>query len=220
MEQRAIFLPEQPPWSPGFVRWLIDAGACVHTEVSLDGYWGLGAKSGKVDVLFIAAAAGESKYLRVLLDTGMESRLHDDAELYAAAGLSIDADDVMTVLMQEWFQNQPDLDLVCDLDHDLLEIAHVKVEDTKQAIREMMIHTFEERALVQAYRRLAICFGACSSRLGAESPVGLTNYDVIDHLLTRHLLIGKRRMPGAVVQSAVLERFAQQTWPSCTYESK
>eukprot|EP01046_Picozoa_sp_COSAG06_P077022 COSAG06_NODE_24864_length_650_cov_1.344828_2_plen_74_part_00 len=64
-----------------------------------------------------------------------------------------------------------------------------------------------------------MCSGGCSTRLGVESPIGHTNNDVLDHLLTAHLLIDKPRMPGALVSSAVLSRVAEQAWPQVATEA-
>ena len=187
--------------SPAIVQWLIDAGASV--QPLLDGR--------RVDVLLYTAAVGKLECLKVLLDTGKESSLHDTAELLGAVGQLVNREVVMTEILREMFERDPDFDpdeYAGDFDLDLEDMIHDKLDTKANEIHQTITDVLDQRALVQAHRRLALCAGACGSRLGVESPIGLTNADVIEYLLTEHLLIGKPRMPGAAVSGAVLRRFA------------
>ena len=188
--------------SPAIVQWLIDAGASV--QPLLDGR--------RVDVLHYTAAVGNLECLQVLLDTGKESSLHDAAELLGAVGQLVNREALMTEMLREMFERDPDFnpdEYAGDFDLDLEDMIHDKLDTKANEIHQTITDVLDQRALVQAHRRLALCAGACGSRLGVESPIGQTNADVIEYLLTEHLLIGKPRMPGAAVSGAVLRRFAR-----------
>lgn len=109
------------------------------------------------------------------------------------------------------FESDPDFDPyehAGDFGMDLQDMIHEKIYSETEQIRQTISDVLEQRALVQAHRRLALCAGASGSRLGVESPIGQTNADVIDYLLNEHLMTAKPRMPGAPVSGAVLRRFA------------
>ena len=145
---------ESPASDPDVVRWLIKAGASLHTEVSnpcTRSY-----EPSKVDVLFLAAAGADMECLEVLLGTGMESRLHDDAVLQGVVGEHADTEDLQREVFQEMLANDPEFnpdEYMGDFEMDLMEIAHDRLEDVKTLVRKKISDTFEQRALVQAYRR-------------------------------------------------------------------
>ena len=197
--------------SAAIVQWLIDAGACVYSHINPQHR----EDESGVDVLLFAASVGQLECLKVLLDTGMESRLHDKAMLLSCAGQLLNGprnrEVVETEILREIFESDPDFDPdehAGDFGMDLQDMVHEKIYTKTEEIYQTISEVLEQRALVQAYRRLALCAGACGSRLGVESPIGQTNPDVIDYLLNEHLMIAKPRMPGAPVSGAVLRRFA------------
>jgi hypothetical protein len=139
---------------PDVVRWLIKAGASLHTEVS--NTFSRSYEPSKVDVLFLAAAGADMECLEVLLGTGMESRLHDDAVLQGVVGEHADTEDLQREVFQEMLANDPEFnpdEYMGDFEMDVMDIAHDRLEDVKTLVRKKISDTFEQRALVQAYRR-------------------------------------------------------------------
>jgi hypothetical protein len=198
-----------PASDPDVIRWLVKAGASLHTEVSNHPAFRFLSRScepSKVDVLFLGAAGADAECLEVLLGTGMESRLHDDAVLQRFVGKHVDEHALQCDVYQD-VRDDSDFEYGSDDDENhrvdyglemrVEELARDRFENMMTSARKTISDTFEQRALVQAYRRLALCSGGCSTRLGVESPIGQTNTDVLEHLLTAHLLIDKPRMPGA-----------------------
>lgn len=209
------------------LRELIDAGALLHILQSSQST-PVGSRveaPQRVDVLYIAIACAEAECLKVLLDTGMESRAHSDAALLETAGSCFwcsGADMILgfehQVTDQLFNNHADDADFDADSEKHEYEVDEIKwdIEDdasesVQANIRTMVKDHFQARALVQAYRRLALSSGAgCVSRLATQSPLRYADADVFDHLLTAHLLVGKPRMPGAPVSAAILARFAEQ----------
>ena len=195
------------------LRYLLDAGASLDHAVDHNVVGGTVATNGSttqlVDALYLAAANGHKQSLTVLLDAGMESQLHIDFRLLAAAGTSMEVDDAAVDRITESWDYRWKLDMYDDDDARLNDDQDCGSDDCESCIerrfeeyadeamessmrilksqgsntvRAVLSDCFAARARLQAYRRLAV-FAVLNDRLGADSSAGKLNVDMLDSVM-------------------------------------